>query len=327
MQASRKRGFIVLRNSVSNKPMSDIDGLQSLYSQIAHQYEQRVIPVFGPLSAHLAAWISRCVDAHLRVDLHDPFDLAEESITDLYRTDRLRGLSALDLGTGTGILARTLAPSIGHMIGVDLSPQMLSVAATYPHDQQTTQFLGADAHHLPLARGAVDLAISSFGLNASTPRKVLRSIARVLRPGKGILAFQEWGALDPASKLVEDVLNEYVPDEVPGVDAALARLNSASKPWYDHLQYAEDFYEMLKEVGFDLVWVKEAPFASVHLPSIETFLTYKLAWPVRRLSIEAMDQTKREAFYADVRARLSTHANPDGSFDWSPPLFRVFAVL
>jgi hypothetical protein len=173
----------------------------------------------------------------------------------------------------------------------------------------------------------VDLAVSSFGLNASRPKKVLRSIVRVLRSGKGILAFQEWGALDPASKLVEDVLNEYTPEEVPGLDEALARLNAASKPWYDQLQYAEDYYEMLKEVGFDLVWVDEAPFAKVHMPSIEIFLTYKLAWPVRRLSIAAMAEPQREAFYADARGKLSTYANPDGSFDWSPPLFRVFAVL
>jgi hypothetical protein len=63
------------------------------------------------------------------------------------------------------------------------------------------------------------------------------------------------------------------------------------------------------------------------LPSIEEFLTYKLAWPVRRLSIEAMDEAQRETFYTDVRGKLSEYANYDGSFDWSPPLFRVFAVL
>jgi SAM-dependent methyltransferase len=213
------------------------------------------------------------------------------------------------------------------VIGVDLSPAMLNVARTFASAQPTLQFVEADVHHLPLARGDVALAVSAFGLNASTPKKVLRSIARVLRPGKGILAFQEWGALDPASKLVEDVLNEYVPDEVPGLDAALERHHAASKPWYDQLQYAEDYYEMLKEVGFDLVWVKEAPFVTVHMPSTETFMTYKLAWPVRRLSIAAMSEAQREAFYAEVRGKLSAHANHDGSFDWSPPLFRVFAVM
>jgi hypothetical protein len=40
-----------------------------------------------------------------------------------------------------------------------------------------------------------------------------------------------------------------------------------------------------------------------------------------------MDEAQREAFYAEVRGKLSAYANRDGSFDWSPPLFRVFAVL
>jgi ubiquinone/menaquinone biosynthesis C-methylase UbiE len=307
--------------------MSDIDGLQSLYSQMASLYEQRVIPVFGPLAANLAAWITRCVDAHWRFELHDPFDLGEALTTNRVLAERFQGLRALDLGTGTGLLARTLAPALGQVIGVDLSPAMLKVAAKFVQTQPNLQFVEADVHHLPLARGSIDLAVSAFGLNASTPKKVLRSIARVLRPGKGILAFQEWGALDPASKLVEDVLNEYTPDEVPGLDAALERHQAASKPWYDQLQYAEDYYEMLKEVGFDFVWVKEAPFVTVYMPSIEIFLTYKLAWPVRRLSIAAMGEAQREAFYADVRGKLSALANHDGSFDWSPPLFRVCAVL
>ena len=49
--------------------------------------------------------------------------------------DRLRGgeFTALDVGTGTGILARSLAPAMGRLVGVDLSPAMLNVARQAVH--------------------------------------------------------------------------------------------------------------------------------------------------------------------------------------------------
>jgi hypothetical protein len=39
-----------------------------------------------------------------------------------------------------------------------------------------------------------------------------------------------------------------------------------------------------------------------------------------------MSEATRAEFYADLYARLAQYANPDGSLDWSPPLFRVFAM-
>jgi ubiquinone/menaquinone biosynthesis C-methylase UbiE len=306
--------------------MTDLNGVRSQYAQIAFQYEQQVIPAFGPLAYDLAAWIVRCASARLRCELYDPFDLdePEPGVPSGPTARDLRALSALDVGTGTGILARALAGSLRQVIGIDLSPQMLDVAAR--ESPGNVRFAVADLHHLPLHRGAVQLVASSFGLNSSTPRKALRALARVLSPGEGLLAFQEWGVQDECSKLINDVLGEYAPDDVPGLDDALRHFHARPKPWYDQLQYEEDFYDLLKRAGFDLVWVREAPFVTVHLPSIDSFLASKLAWPLRRLTLEAMRPETRTAFYADVRDQTRRFANPDGSFDWRPSLFRVFAT-
>ncbi len=304
--------------------MTDLDGVRSQYAQIAALYEQAVIPVMGPLAYDLAAWIARCASARLRCELYDPFDLDESGASSAPLTANLRALSALDVGSGTGILARALAGSLGQMLGIDLSPEMLHVAVREsPHN---VRFVVADLHHLPLRRGAVQLVVSSFGLNSSTPTKALRALAHALRAGEGLLAFQEWGVQDDCSKLIDDILDGYAPEDVPGLDDALRNFHAAPKPWYDQLQYAEDFYDLLKESGFELVWVREAPFVTVHLPSIDTFLTCKLAWPLRRLTVEAMTPEARADFYAAVRDQTRRFANPDGSFDWSPSLFRVFAA-
>jgi ubiquinone/menaquinone biosynthesis C-methylase UbiE len=300
--------------------MSDIDGLRSLYAHTANRYEHSVIPAFGPLAYDLAHWIMRNAAAWLQDNLFDPFDFdANDSIN----RQALKQITVIDLGTGTGILARALTPSVGRVIGVDLSPDMLRVATREANDANSYHVI-ADLHHLPFRRGAVQLIVSSFGLNASTPKAALRSISNTLR--SGMLAFQEWGAQDDCSQIVEETLQAYAPDEIPGMDETLQAYYAKNKPWYDHLQYAEDYYELLKKVGFDVVWVKEAPFVTAHLRTLDTFLVYKLVWPQRRLALEAMAEAQRAAFYADVRARLQPYLNPDRSLDWSPPLFRVFAV-
>jgi ubiquinone/menaquinone biosynthesis C-methylase UbiE len=304
--------------------MTDLDGVRSQYAQIAALYEQDVIPVLGPLAYDLAAWIARCASARLRCELYDPFDLDEPGVSSPAPATDLRSLSALDVGTGTGILARALAGSLRHTLGIDLSPKMLNVAVQ--ESPGNVRFAIADLHHPPLQRGAVQLVVSSFGLNSSTPKKALRALASVLRTGEGMLAFQEWGVQDECSKLINDILDEYAPDDVPGLDEALRNFHATPKPWYDQLQYEEDFYDLLKQTGFDLVWVREAPFVTVHLPSIDSFLTSKLTWPLRRLTLEAMRPETRSAFYADVRDRTRRFANSDSSFDWSPSLFRVFAT-
>ena len=150
--------------------MTDRCGIQALYALTAPLYEQHVVPVFGLLVPDLARWITRCLVDWQHDNLYDPFDL------DNQLTERCRpALTALDVGTGTGILARILAPHVGQMIGADLSPDMLRIATSR---DTTSRYVIADLHHLPLRRGAVQLVVSSFGLNASTPKKSLRSLAR-----------------------------------------------------------------------------------------------------------------------------------------------------
>ena len=105
--------------------MSDLDGLRSLYASTAHLYEQNVIPAFGPLAYDLASWVVCCASAWLQYELVDPFDL---DMNEPSNGRPLRAITALDLGTGTGILSRALAQAVSRMIGIDLSPAMLQVA-------------------------------------------------------------------------------------------------------------------------------------------------------------------------------------------------------
>jgi ubiquinone/menaquinone biosynthesis C-methylase UbiE len=305
--------------------MSDIPGLRALYAHLAQRYEHAVIPVFSPLAADLSQWIIHCVNDRLHYALYDPFDLDDEALTTIQPLRAMNTLQAADMGTGTGILARFLAPHFGRVVGIDVSSPMLHIAADLA-PRESLRFVTADLHHLPLRKGAIHLITSSFGLNASTPKKSLGAFARILRSGEGMLAFQEWGVEDDASTLVDEILHEYSPDEVPGLDEALSQFHTGPKPWYDQLQDTEDYYDLLKQLGFESVWVREEPFTTVYLPSVDDFLNCKLAWPLRYLSLQAMSPATRSEFEITVRERLRVYTNSDGSFEWSPSLFRVFAI-
>jgi ubiquinone/menaquinone biosynthesis C-methylase UbiE len=99
------------------------------------------------------------------------------------------GQIVLDLGSGGGIdcfLAAKRVGASGHVIGVDMTPEMLDRA------RQNKAQLGADnvefrlgeIEHLPVPDSSVDVVISNCVINLSPDKpQVFREAFRVLRPG------------------------------------------------------------------------------------------------------------------------------------------------
>jgi ubiquinone/menaquinone biosynthesis C-methylase UbiE len=308
--------------------MEFIRHLQHLYSRIADVYETQIAPGFAPLADDLAAWIGRCVALHREHQLFDPF---EPELVTTFQQPRNLPLTGIDIGTGTGVLARALP--VQRVIACDLSMHMLrsgkygesasSTNVNAPHVRESSRDkLCADTHHLPLRSGTLDLVASTFGLNGTTPKQSLRELHRILKR-RGVLAFQEWGAADEHTTILQNTLNEFAPDDVPMDDLVREYIDSP-RPWYDQLQDTEDFYDMLKRIGFETVYVKEAPFLTVRFSDPAVFITHKLSWLHRRNMVDAMSESARTEFFAALHERLPL--NTDGSLSWSPPLFRVFAI-
>ena len=88
----------------------------------------------------------------------------------------------LDVATGTGLFLRgvpTPSPA-GTRIGVDISAGLLGVArAQLP----SAQWIRADAAHLPVTTGSMDLIGCVAGISYLDPAAVLPEWRRVLRPG------------------------------------------------------------------------------------------------------------------------------------------------
>ncbi|MEZ5219386.1 MAG: class I SAM-dependent methyltransferase [Ilumatobacteraceae bacterium] len=126
------------------------------------------------------------------------------------------GKRLLDVGCGTGIVARTARQRYGSdvsVVGVDLNPAMLTVARRIAPEIDWRQ---GDAGRLPFPDDEFDVAVSQMAAMFFLDlRQAVAEMARVVRPG-GLLAW-----VVPAS------LDEQ-PAYGPFVDVAVA--TSTSRP-------------------------------------------------------------------------------------------------
>lgn len=103
------------------------------------------------------------------------------------------GETVLDLGSGAGLdlflAARKVGPS-GHVIGVDMTPEMIAKAKDNIAKAGATNIevrLG-EMENLPVESGSIDWVMSNCVINLSPDKgKVFSEIVRVLKPGGRML--------------------------------------------------------------------------------------------------------------------------------------------
>ncbi len=99
------------------------------------------------------------------------------------------GETVVDLGSGAGFdcfLAAQEVGEAGHVIGVDMTPEMVEKARANAreNDASNVDFRLGEIEHLPVADASVDAIISNCVINLSPDKpQVFAEAARVLRPG------------------------------------------------------------------------------------------------------------------------------------------------
>jgi len=103
------------------------------------------------------------------------------------------GEDVLDVACGTGNAALRAAQAGGRVTGVDLTPELLEVAARLADQAGVeVQWLEGDAEALPVDDASFDVVVSVFGcMFAPRHRVAAAELTRVLRPG-GRLAVSAW---------------------------------------------------------------------------------------------------------------------------------------
>jgi len=104
--------------------------------------------------------------------------------------------AALDVATGTGDFAFALArrPAVSHVVGLDYTPEMLTVAdakARLNGLASRLSLVAGDARALPFPDDHFECATVGFGVrNFTDVPRALREMARVVRPGGQVVVLE-----------------------------------------------------------------------------------------------------------------------------------------
>jgi len=137
-------------------------------------------------------------------------------------TKIVRGFHVLDLGTGPGEPAMTVAGLVGpegRVLGVDPAPEMIAAAqrAATRQGVRNVTFEVASADHLSLASASFDAIVSRFAIMFfASPVEAVRTILPALKSG-GRMAFAVWAPADhnPFHNIFSRVVERYVPPALP----------------------------------------------------------------------------------------------------------------
>ena len=224
------------------------------------------------------------------------------------------GQRVLDVGCGTGILAREVSGRVGssgRVTGIDPSPGMLAVAKQLA---PSLDWREAAAESLPFPDESFDVVVSQFGLMFfMDQRQAIREMLRVLIAG-GRLGVAVWDSLE----------------NIPAYASAVAMLqHTAGQQAADALRAPfvlgsrDELYRVFSEADADSVEITSHA-GTAHFPSIRTMVEADLrGWlPVMGvvLSEERINNILQEAEHA-----LSPYTTPEGSvrFDVSAHIVTV----
>lgn len=102
----------------------------------------------------------------------------------------LRGADVVDLGCGTGSVALAASARGAQVTGVDLTPELISIARGRAGADAVT-WRCADASATGLPDSSFDAAMSNMGIIFVEPASQVPELARLVKP-EGVLAFSAW---------------------------------------------------------------------------------------------------------------------------------------
>jgi arsenite methyltransferase len=172
------------------------------------------------------------------------------------------GETVLDLGSGAGFdcfLAASRVGRTGHVIGVDMTPEMVSKARENARRVSATNvdFRLGEIEHLPVPDESVDVIISNCVINLSPDKgAVFREALRVLKPGGRIA-------------ISDVVATQAIPKEVAVSVEALTGCVAGAAP-------VDEVRALLADAGFEGIRIaprlESRAIVAQCMPGAESFL-------------------------------------------------------
>jgi demethylmenaquinone methyltransferase / 2-methoxy-6-polyprenyl-1,4-benzoquinol methylase len=186
------------------------------------------------------------------------------------------GMETLDVGVGTGLVAREAVRIVGDpakVTGIDPSPGMLKSAQV----QRDVRLLEGRAECIPLADNSIDFLSMGYALRHIADLSVaFKECFRVLRPG-GRLCILE--ITRPEGKLASALLKAYLHGVVPTFAKLTARHIDTSRLWH----YYWDTIEACASAERVMGTLESAGFANVdRVLGLGIFSEYRGQKPVEQ---------------------------------------------
>jgi ubiquinone/menaquinone biosynthesis C-methylase UbiE len=196
----------------------------------------------------------------------------------------VRGVRALDAGSGSGVAGDALRARGAHVVAADREFDMASYGAR--------PAVTADVTALPFRSGAFDVVVAAFVINhLPEPTAGLIELRRVTRPGGAVLA-STFSVERAAAK--------------GAVDAVAAAYGFVPPDWYGDLQQSANavgdpsaLERMLAAAGYARWTVTEEP-VDVGLAEPGDVVRYRLAVPHLHSFISTLSADVRRALMADA---------------------------
>ena len=174
------------------------------------------------------------------------------------------GERVLDVGCGTGLIARRAAEAVGDrgsVAGIDVAADMIEVAESLTvGDGAEIEWQQGDAASLPFPDAGFDVVLCQMSLMFVEDRPAAtREMRRVLAPGGRVLISTS-GAIQPTFELMEQAIVEHISPDLAGFVRMVFSMHDPAV--HDQL---------LRDAGFDEV-ESTAYTATLDLPSPAEFL-------------------------------------------------------
>ncbi|HVU74018.1 MAG TPA: class I SAM-dependent methyltransferase [Mycobacteriales bacterium] len=212
----------------------------------------------------------------------------------------IAGARAVDLGTGSGVVARALGRAGAVVTVLDDALGMLALARMRTGGGAAI----GDVRALPLRNASVDVASAGFVLNhLDRPADALREMARAVRPGGTVLA-STWarGEEHPVKDAAEQALHRrgWARPEW------YARLKSLTTPLTDT---AEGLHAAADEAGLADADVQVVRVDIDALP-VDAMIAWRTNLPPSASFVAALDDDERAALVDEIRAALGAEVPP-----------------
>jgi ubiquinone/menaquinone biosynthesis C-methylase UbiE len=209
------------------------------------------------------------------------------------------GEHILDVGCGTGIVARQIASHLGpggSITGIDLSPDMLAVAQSKAaREQSAIEWREGSAEHLPFSDSSFDVVLCQFALMFFADKSAALAEMRRVVTENGRALVSVWQNLDrhPFYRTLDNVIQQRI-----GISALQDIFALGS---------TDELRALAADAGFQQIEIEPFSMTS-RFPNPDAFLAGEI--DVDTAAIPSMQHLDAQARHAIVEAITSDMKSP-----------------